>query len=231
MRKATGRLRKAKELCRTASILYGMLLLAAALLWESEHEAMGQSADPLSPAPDRVEGASDVLLLGTSATGTVAELLVAGGEHVKAGRHLVRIECSAVDRELEARKSDLAAAEAVLSRVVNGPRPEEIAIGVSNVNLAIARSEEADKTVDRAHRLRAGYTVTQAQIDQAERDSRIAAAQLDEVRAKLDLLRAARGRKISLKPAPDAMPPRSGWEKPPPGSAIARWTHRSTAWC
>jgi HlyD family secretion protein len=175
---------------RFAILLVGLLAVAAASWWGLGRNGIAQPASPLPSAQGRVEGASDVLSLGTSATGTVAELLVAEGAHVKAGQHLVRIECSAVERELEARKSDLQAAEAVLTRVVKGPRPEEIAIGIANVNLAIARSEEADKTADRAHRLRAGYTVTQVQIDQAERDSRIAAALLDEVRAKLDLLRA-----------------------------------------
>ena len=175
---------------RVAGLLVGLLGVTAALWWGLGRNGMAQSANPLPSAQGRVEGASDVLSLGTSATGTVAELRVVEGEHVKAGQRLVRIECGAVERELEARKSDLQAAEAVLSRVVKGPRPEEIAIGIANVNLAVARSEEADKTADRAHRLRAGYTVTQVQIDQADRDSRIAAALLDEVRAKLDLLRA-----------------------------------------
>jgi HlyD family secretion protein len=175
---------------RVAGLLVGLLGITAALWWGLGRNGMAQSTTPLPSVQGRVEGASNVLSLGTSATGTVAELRVVEGEHVKGGQHLVRIECGAVERELEARKSDLQAAEAFLSRVVKGPRPEEIAIGIANVNLAVARSEEADKTADRAHRLRAGYTVTQVQIDQADRDSRIAAALLDEVRAKLDLLRA-----------------------------------------
>jgi HlyD family secretion protein len=76
----------------------------------------------------------------------------------------------------------------VFARVTHGSRPEEIAIGVANVNLAEARLHEAEKQFQRAQTLHEGVTVTRVQIDQAERDARIAAAQLDEVRAKLVLL-------------------------------------------
>ena len=62
---------------------------------------------------------------------------------------MVRIECSAIERELEARKSDLAAAEAFYLRTLHGPRVEEISVGVANVNLAEARLQEAEKALQR----------------------------------------------------------------------------------
>jgi len=172
-----------------ASGLFGSLIVAAAW-WGGSVVGTAQTTDVPAPTPGRVEGASDILSLGTAATGTVAELLVRPGARVQAGQHLLRIECGNIERELEARRSDLAAAEAAYLRVLHGPRPEEVAIGMANVNLAEARSEEANKTLARAHQLHEGFTVTRVQIDQAERDSRIAAALLDEVRAKLALLRA-----------------------------------------
>jgi multidrug resistance efflux pump len=171
---------------RTAFKLLLMLLTVAAVWWGSSSVGMGQSTDALG----RVEGASDVLSLGTAATGTIAEVLVTVGDRVKAGQHLVRIDCSNIEHELQARKSDLSAAEAAFLRVLHGPRPEEISIGVANVNLADARSQEADKSFQRTQQLHEGFTVTRVQIDQAERDRRIAAALLDEVRAKLALLKA-----------------------------------------
>jgi multidrug resistance efflux pump len=174
---------------RTAKVLPG-LLIAAIAWWGSGDVGMGQPADAPGSAPGRVEGAGDVLSLGTSATGTIAELLVNAGAHVRAGQHLVRVECANVERELEARKSDLAAAEAAFSRTLHGPRPEEISIGIANVNLADARLQEAEKALQRTQLLREGFTVTRVQIDQAQRDARMAAALLDEVRAKLALLKA-----------------------------------------
>jgi HlyD family secretion protein len=171
---------------QTASKLLLKLLIVATAWWGSSSAGMGQSAE----AVGRVEGASDVLSLGTSATGTIAAVLITAGDRVKAGQHLVRVECGNIEHELQARKADLAAADAAFLRVLHGPRPEEISIGVANVNLADARSQEADKTFQRTQQLHEGFTVTRVQIDQAERDARIAAALLDEVRAKLALLKA-----------------------------------------
>jgi multidrug resistance efflux pump len=170
-------------------ILPGLLVIALACPGSSRI-GTAQPANSAAASPGRVEGASDVLSLGTSATGTIAELLVATGEHVHAGQHLVRIECGNIERELEARKADLAAGEAAYLRTSHGPRAEEIAIAIANVNLADARAQEADKSYQRTQQLREGVTVTRVQIDQAQRDARIAAALLEEVRARLALLQA-----------------------------------------
>jgi len=189
---AQGRMFSQKKLRWAANLLPGLLIVAIAW-WGWGHAGMGQPAannNNTASAPGRVEGAGDVRSLGTSATGTIAELLVDAGTHVQPGQHLVRVECANIERELEARKSDLAAAEAAFTRTLHGPRPEEIAIGIANVNLADARSQEADKALRRTQQLHEGFTVTRVQIDQAERDARIAAALLDEVRAKLALLKA-----------------------------------------
>jgi HlyD family secretion protein len=142
-----------------------------------------------SAASGRIEGGSDVLSLGTAATGTIAQLLVKAGDRVEAGQHLLRIDCRAIEAEKAAREADLAASEAVLARVIHGSRSEEIAIGEANVNLAEARLHEAQKAFDRAQALHEGVTVTRVQIDQAERDARMATAMLEEVRAKLVLLK------------------------------------------
>jgi HlyD family secretion protein len=189
MGETRGRMFRSQNLERSAKFLLG-LLIAATAWWGWSHTGVGQPVDATASTPGRVEGGSDVLSLGTSATGTIAELLVNTGAHVQAGQHLVRVECTNVERELEARESDLAAAEAAFTRTLHGPRPEEITIGIANVNLADARSQEADKALRRTQQLHEGFTVTRVQIDQAERDARIAAALLDEVRAKLALLKA-----------------------------------------
>jgi multidrug resistance efflux pump len=174
------------------------VVLIAGLLWfgwfgragVSQPAAVSPPVDAAMSAPGRVEGRSDVLSLGTSVTGTIAELLVGPGSRVAEGQHLVKVECGPIERELDARKSDLDAAEATFLRTLHGPRVEEIAIGVANVNLADARLREAQRSLDRIHALHEGFTVTRVQIDQAERDARMAAALLDEVRAKLALLHA-----------------------------------------
>jgi len=149
----------------------------------------GQPPNGSVSAMGRIEGGSDVLSLGTSATGTIAQLLVKAGDHVEAGQHLLRVDCRAIEAEKAARESDLAASEAAFARVTNGSRPEEIAIGEANVNLAEARLREARKQYDRAQSLHEGVTITRVQIDQAERDAHMAEAMLEEVRSKLTLLK------------------------------------------
>jgi multidrug resistance efflux pump len=177
-----------------AKLLPGMLIVAAAW-WGLSSIGTGQPVAAQSPpsaksAAGRVEGGGDILSLGTSATGTIAALLVNAGAHVQAGQHLVRVECGNVERGLEARKSDLAAAEAFYLRSLHGPRTEEISVGIANVNLADARLQEAEKVLQRTQQLHEGFTVTRVQIDQAQRDARMAAALLDEMHAKLALLKA-----------------------------------------
>jgi multidrug resistance efflux pump len=149
----------------------------------------GALAQPADGTLGRVEG-GEVLSLGTSATGTIAEMMVSAGERVTAGQHLVQVECSAIGRDLEARRSELAAAEAGYLRILHGPRLEEINIAIANVNLADARLQEAEKAFNRTKLLREGVTVTRVQLDQAERDAHMAAAMRDEMRAKLALLQA-----------------------------------------
>jgi multidrug resistance efflux pump len=150
------------------------------------------SAQPLHGAVSargRVEGGSEIFSLGTSATGTISQLLVKAGDHVEAGQPLLRVDCRDLEGVVAARQSELAASEAAFARVTRGSRPEEIAIGEANVNLANARLHEAQKIFDRTQALHEGVTITRAQIDQAERDARMATAMLEEVRAKLVLLK------------------------------------------
>src|ERR1700753_4243843 len=130
-----------------------------------------------------------MLSLGASTTGTISQVLVRAGDHVQAGEPLLRIGCKDLEMKVWERQFALAASDAVFARVSHGSRPEEIAIGEANVNLANARLQEAQKEYDRAMALHEGVTVTRVQIDQAERDARMAAAMLEEVRAKLALLK------------------------------------------
>jgi multidrug efflux pump subunit AcrA (membrane-fusion protein) len=102
-----------------AKLLPGPVIVAAAAWWGPSSVGIGQPVATRSPADvksvaGRVEGGSE----GASATGTIAELLVRAGARVQAGQQLVRVECSAIERELEARKTDLAAAQSLYLRTL-----------------------------------------------------------------------------------------------------------------
>jgi multidrug resistance efflux pump len=130
------------------------------------------------------------MLIGTAATATVKEELLGPGVRVNAGELLVALDCRPIEAELEARRALLASSEALAERARNGPRVEEIAVAEAAVGYSTARAEEARKTFERAQALREGVSVTQARVLETQRDARITAAQLEEARARLALLRA-----------------------------------------
>jgi multidrug resistance efflux pump len=152
-----------------------------------ECSAESRTSSIIVTAPGRIESATNIMLLGTAATGTIAELLVNESARVEAGQLLVRIDCASIQNELDARSFQLAAAEAVLERLVKGPRPEEIAMAIANVTSAEAREEETRLSLRRISPSE-GATTTESQLDQLKRDARVAAAQLVEARARLALL-------------------------------------------
>jgi HlyD family secretion protein len=131
-----------------------------------------------------------VMALGAARSGVVQTINVRDGEHVEAGRVLVVLDCAPLAKDLGVRASSLQAAEANYERVVNGPRPEEIAIGEAAVGVAVARAEEARAALDRANAMQVGVSITLAQKLIAERDSRVADALLTDARKKLALLQA-----------------------------------------
>jgi HlyD family secretion protein len=141
-------------------------------------------------ASGRVEGAAPTLAIGAAAAGTVGEVLVREGSRVSAGQPLVKLSCKPLESQVHAREAQLAAAQATYDRVRDGSRPDEIAVGVAVVGYSQARSEEAQKTLDRTKELTEGVTVSTARVLEVQRDARIAAAQLEEARARLSLLRA-----------------------------------------
>ena len=130
------------------------------------------------------------LALGVAESGLVQAIHVADGAHVDAGQVLVELDCEPLRKEVDVRKASLAAAEANNERVVNGPRPEEIAIGEAGVGVAVARADEARAALDRAHAMEVGVSITLAQLLVVERDSRVADATLVDARKKLALLKA-----------------------------------------
>jgi multidrug resistance efflux pump len=165
-------------------------LAAAALLIAGAALPSPALAQTSFTAPGLVEGAGPPLSIGAAAGGIVAQVFVHQGDRVAAGAILFKLECHPLEAEVEARTAHLAAAQATYDRFRNGPRPDEIAVGEAVVGYSKARADEANKALERAQTLQEGITVTTAHLLEVQRDARIAAAQLQEARARLDLLRA-----------------------------------------
>lgn len=146
-------------------------------------------AQPLTTETGAAPATPIVLALGAARSGIVRSILVRNGAHVEAGQVLLQLDCRPLEKEIDFRAASLAAAEAVLARVRNGSRPEEIAIGEAALGVAVARAEEAKDALARANSLQVGVTVTRAQLLVTERDSRVADAQRRDAIKKLALLK------------------------------------------
>ena len=143
-----------------------------------------------APAASGWAAAPKAWPLGVAVSAVVGQVLVADGAHVKAGDPILQMDCRPLDEEIQVRSSDLAAQQAAYERVRNGPRPDEIAIGVANLGVAQARAEEAADSYARVKALTEGVSITRAQLLQARRDARVSAAQLNDAQQRLALLRA-----------------------------------------
>jgi multidrug resistance efflux pump len=159
------------------------------------------------------------MALGVAQSGVVRAVDVTDGAHVERGQVLVELDCNPLVKEIDVRKASLDAAEAAYERAVNGPRPEEVAIGEAGVGVASARADEARAALDRAHAMEVGVSITLAQLLVVERDSRVADAMLVDARKKLALL---------MGPALRTSPrPRPSVTAPPLFSTRARRTSTS----
>ena len=177
--------RRPIEMARGTKLLGAVLLLAS---FAVPSQMLGQSSE--FTAPGQAEGAGPPLSVGVAATGIVGDISVHQGSRVQAGQLLLKLDCQAQEADVRTREAHLAAAQATYDKFRNGPRPDEIAVGEAVVNFSQARADEAHKTLQRTLALQEGVTVTAARVLEVQRDDRIAAAQLAEARAQLNLLRA-----------------------------------------
>jgi multidrug resistance efflux pump len=172
--------------------LHALLLVGCAA---SSAYAEPISGNAVASAPGRIEGASDVISIGTAASGIVEELRVTVGDLVTKGQVLAQISCNVVQVEVRQREAEAMMADAVLSRIKTGARDEEIAIAAAAVQLAEARAEEALRTQQRLSSV--DGVATRARIGESERDSKMAAALLLDARMRLRMLQAgARGEEV-----------------------------------
>jgi HlyD family secretion protein len=164
-------------------------------------------SNPVAAAPGRVEGSADTVQVGVSISGIVDDVLVNQGDRISTGQLLVRINCTDVAARLEQRRAEFEAAASLYSKLVNGPRAQEIDIAVAEVKLAKARLAEAQARLTRGQALVKTNDISRAAFDTAERDNFMAESQLESAQLRLRLLEAgtrdeeiaeAKARKIAL---------------------------------
>jgi multidrug efflux pump subunit AcrA (membrane-fusion protein) len=171
------------------SLPLSCLLVACGALSCAHAQSSGKTGAHDLTAPGKIEPVGGVLLIGTAASGTIAELPVHPGDKVAAGQILVRLACAQLENEVDAKTARLAAAEAALTRLQQGPRPEDIIVGTAEVAVATARADEAAATLRRAQDIQ-GNLSSEAEVAKAKRDADMAAGQLAGAKARLAALHA-----------------------------------------
>jgi HlyD family secretion protein len=172
------------------ALLAPSLVVATIACAQAPGEKQEVRAKVAAAAPGRVEGSADAIAIGASISGIVEKVSVQQGDKVVAGQILVRIACSDIAAQLATRTADYEAATALHRKFVNGPRPQELDIARSEVALAEARLAEAKLRLARSQSLVEHNNISRAAFDTAERDNRMAAAQLEVARKRLHLLEA-----------------------------------------
>jgi HlyD family secretion protein len=104
-------------------------------------------------------------------TDRIAQVLVQEGDHVKRGQLMARLDTSRLGPQLQQAQANAAAQAAVVQRMHNGSRPEEI--GQSRANAAAAQAEATD-AADKYRRVKTlwdssqGRAMSRQDLDEAK---------------------------------------------------------------
>ena len=133
-------------------------------------------------AAHKIEVASKVM-------GKVAWIGVDKGDKVRQGQVIVRLEDDEYRAQLQQGAGQLANLEARLQELLNGSRPEEIAVANANVAQAKADVENARVNLDRTKRLVAEAILSKQALDDAQARYDSVAARVASLERTGDLVR------------------------------------------
>ncbi|ALA19989.1 MULTISPECIES: secretion protein HlyD [unclassified Chelatococcus] len=126
--------------------------------------------------------------LGFRVGGRIAEALVDEGDRVAAGQLLARLDAGPAEDAVRAAEAQVASLEAVLEKLVAGPRPAEIEQARAAHVERQADLENAELAFERQNQLRPSGAASQANLDQATAARDMARARVESARAALRLL-------------------------------------------
>lgn len=117
----------------------------------------------------------------------IAEVLVEEGDLVKRGQVLARLDTSRLKPQVDQAEAQLASQKAVVDRMHNGSRPEEIAQARANLESAKADALNAKRQYDRKAELVVRNNVSQSDVDTAKAAQDMAEARVAVNQRALDL--------------------------------------------
>lgn len=127
--------------------------------------------------------------LGFQVPGRVLEISAREGDVVSGGQELARLDTEELDAGLAAAAAQVAAAEARLSELRRGARPEEISQAEAALRAARRRHEDARLDAQRTRNLFEGGAVSQQALDRAVTALELAESGLDQAVQTLALVR------------------------------------------
>ena len=127
--------------------------------------------------------------LGFQLPGKIDLLSVAEGASVTNGQELARLDTRELTASLAAAEAQLGAAEARLSELRRGARPQEIAAAEAAARSAEQRAQNASRERDRARMLFEGGAASRQALDQAETALEVTEAASEQAVQALELLR------------------------------------------
>lgn len=117
----------------------------------------------------------------------IAAVLVQEGDHVHAGQVLAKLDTSRIEPQVAQAEAQAAAQQAVVQRLHNGNRPEEIAQARANLEAAKADTINARLQYERMKGLAPKGAASQQQLDDARAGLDVAVAKESLAQKALDL--------------------------------------------
>lgn len=161
-------------------------------VYKNEFPVRRGSINQRLAARGRVEGmTSQEIKLASRVVGRLKQVSVVDGDPVRKGQIVAVLENNDLAAQVEQARANLAHAEAVLEKLMNGARPEERDASRAQVEQAQADADNAQQNYERAKNLfQEGGIISRSTLEQAERDSKMSQARLGSARANYKLIMA-----------------------------------------
>ena len=121
--------------------------------------------------------------------GRVIQRLVSEGESVTNGQIVAMLDQAELEQELAMRRAELQSAEAALTELETGTRPEEIEQAAAALEVARAENQRVAGDFARQHELFQQKVTSPREFEAAEAASHMASAKVREAEARLALLK------------------------------------------
>jgi HlyD family secretion protein len=170
---------------RLRIVIPAVVVVTAVVVWLLVRNGAGEAG--VIQASGTVEATEADL--GFQLAGRVAEVVPQEGDVVSGGQELARLDLADQEAARSAAQAQVDAAEARLSELKRGARPEELAQSEAVARAAAERSDDALRDAERTRRLFEGGAVSRQALDKVETALQVAEAARDQADEALAMVR------------------------------------------